>query len=407
MIAVEGRATEVRDRAELLAFLDAYNPKYRWNFTVDQVCEASSTCARNGPSRGSAAKAKRSAAPRRAGDSRLDTPRTGNACSHRISFATATFSPRITTRAAVNRCCWCTVSPVRSSTSTTSCEWFTDRHRVLAPDQRGHGESSNFGHADAYSFDILVEDLAGFLDALDVQRCHLLGHSMGGMVAMRFALRYPERLTSLILMDTAAEPLTIFPQALREQLAKDVRAQRLREPREDDARNADERRTEARRRFPRRRRTLAPHRTEVVADGPRGMGRPRRPHGEAAVAAARIRQTDRCRPRSSSANTTSPSWNRQRAWPKRSRTRASRRFRSPHTVLSTRTRRCGGSVESMRHAPGTAISMPVGRRVIGAPARRSGERLRTDHPAGPCRAIQRSRLRSSDAPVTAGARHRR
>jgi 2-succinyl-6-hydroxy-2,4-cyclohexadiene-1-carboxylate synthase len=52
--------------------------------------------------------------------------------------------------------------------------WFTAQHRVLAPDQRGHGESSNFGHPDAYSFDILVEDLAGFLDALDVQRCHLL-----------------------------------------------------------------------------------------------------------------------------------------------------------------------------------------------------------------------------------------
>jgi len=102
--------------------------------------------------------------------------------------------------------------------------WFSDRYRVLAPDNRGHGESSNLGREDAYDLDILVEDLAGYLDALEVQRCHLLGHSMGGMVAMRFALRYPQRLTSLILMDTAAERLTIFPQALREQLAQDVRA---------------------------------------------------------------------------------------------------------------------------------------------------------------------------------------
>jgi pimeloyl-ACP methyl ester carboxylesterase len=102
--------------------------------------------------------------------------------------------------------------------------WFTDRYRVLAPDQRGHGESSNPGRPDAYSLDILVEDLAGFLDAIEVPRCHLLGHSMGGMVAMRFALRHPERLTSLILMDTAAEPLTIFPQSLRDQLANEVRA---------------------------------------------------------------------------------------------------------------------------------------------------------------------------------------
>jgi len=102
--------------------------------------------------------------------------------------------------------------------------WFSDRYRVLAPDQRGHGESTNVGREDAYSFDLLVDDLAGFLDELDVERCHLLGHSMGGMVAMRFALRHPTRLKSLILMDTAAEPLTVFPPAVREQLAKDVRA---------------------------------------------------------------------------------------------------------------------------------------------------------------------------------------
>jgi pimeloyl-ACP methyl ester carboxylesterase len=103
-------------------------------------------------------------------------------------------------------------------------QWFTDRYRVLAPDNRGHGESSNLGRAGAYSLDILVDDLAGYLDTLDVQQCHLLGHSMGGMVAMRFALRHADRLKSLILMDTAAEPLTIFPKALREQLAEEVRA---------------------------------------------------------------------------------------------------------------------------------------------------------------------------------------
>jgi pimeloyl-ACP methyl ester carboxylesterase len=102
--------------------------------------------------------------------------------------------------------------------------WFATDHRVLAPDQRGHGESSNVGADDAYALETLAEDLAGFLSGVQVKRCHLLGHSMGGMVALRFALRYPERLTSLLLMDTAAEPLTIFPAALREQLAKDVRA---------------------------------------------------------------------------------------------------------------------------------------------------------------------------------------
>ena len=102
--------------------------------------------------------------------------------------------------------------------------WFANAHRVLAPDQRGHGESTNVGTDDAYALETMAEDLAGFLNGVQVKRCHLLGHSMGGMVALRFSLRYPERLKSLILMDTAAEPLTMFPATLREQLAKDVRA---------------------------------------------------------------------------------------------------------------------------------------------------------------------------------------
>jgi nitroimidazol reductase NimA-like FMN-containing flavoprotein (pyridoxamine 5'-phosphate oxidase superfamily) len=37
VVVIEGRAVELRDRAELLAFLDVYNPKYEWNFTPDQV----------------------------------------------------------------------------------------------------------------------------------------------------------------------------------------------------------------------------------------------------------------------------------------------------------------------------------------------------------------------------------
>jgi pimeloyl-ACP methyl ester carboxylesterase len=101
-------------------------------------------------------------------------------------------------------------------------DWFSDTHRVLAPDQRGHGESTNVGAADGYKLDILVADLEGFLTAAGVQRCHLLGHSMGGMVALRFALAHPQRLHSLLLMDTAAEPLTLFPAALRDKIIAEV-----------------------------------------------------------------------------------------------------------------------------------------------------------------------------------------
>ncbi len=80
----------------------------------------------------------------------------------------------------------------------------SDFGRTLVPDLRGHGGSGNLGDATAYTFDHVVADLRGLLDALDVERCDLLGHSMGGMVALRFALAHPERVASLVCMDTAA-----------------------------------------------------------------------------------------------------------------------------------------------------------------------------------------------------------
>jgi 2-succinyl-6-hydroxy-2,4-cyclohexadiene-1-carboxylate synthase len=87
--------------------------------------------------------------------------------------------------------------------------------RVILPDLRGHGDSGRSSPAD-YTLRQLQEDLLGLLDALDVGCCDLLGHSMGGMVALRAVLGAPERFGSLILMDTAPGPL---PWVDREQLA--------------------------------------------------------------------------------------------------------------------------------------------------------------------------------------------
>jgi pimeloyl-ACP methyl ester carboxylesterase len=81
------------------------------------------------------------------------------------------------------------------------------RGRTLALDLRGHGESSNPGDPAGYTLEQLVADLAGFLDAVGAARCDLLGHSMGGMVALRLALAHPERVASLVLMDTSARPI--------------------------------------------------------------------------------------------------------------------------------------------------------------------------------------------------------
>lgn len=70
--------------------------------------------------------------------------------------------------------------------------------RVIVPDQIGFGKSSkpdNF----QYTFQQLAENTKKLLDHLDIQKATILGHSMGGMLATRFALMYPETTEKLVL----------------------------------------------------------------------------------------------------------------------------------------------------------------------------------------------------------------
>ena len=83
--------------------------------------------------------------------------------------------------------------------------------RVITYDHRGHGDSTNVGDVSAYTFDALVADLERVIDSLGPAPVHLLGHSMGGVVAQRYALRHPDNLRSLILMDTAGETMHGIP----------------------------------------------------------------------------------------------------------------------------------------------------------------------------------------------------
>jgi pimeloyl-ACP methyl ester carboxylesterase len=81
-----------------------------------------------------------------------------------------------------------------------------ERHRVITWDQRGFGNSTRrTGH---YGPEVAVGDLVAVLDHLGLDRVQLVGQSMGGWVAMGFALREPERLRSLVLTDTLAGVFT-------------------------------------------------------------------------------------------------------------------------------------------------------------------------------------------------------
>jgi len=101
----------------------------------------------------------------------------------------------------------------------------SDLGRTVAIDQRGHGGSTNSGDPDDYRLDELASDLDAALTALDIPACDLLGHSMGGMVAMRFALAHPDRVLSLVLMDTVARPFRFIPPALLEPAVALTRSQ--------------------------------------------------------------------------------------------------------------------------------------------------------------------------------------
>lgn len=82
-------------------------------------------------------------------------------------------------------------------------ERLSPHYRLLSYDKRGHGLSDS--PAGDYGLDDHVDDLAGLLDHIGVEKLALAGVSIGGLIAQRFALHAPDRLAALVLCDTAAK----------------------------------------------------------------------------------------------------------------------------------------------------------------------------------------------------------
>ena len=89
-----------------------------------------------------------------------------------------------------------------------------DGWHVVAPTQRGHHGSAALADEAAYSLAAYADDLLALADGLGWDRFVLLGHSMGGMVAQVLALKAPERLEGLVLMDTGHGPVALDPELL-------------------------------------------------------------------------------------------------------------------------------------------------------------------------------------------------
>lgn len=76
------------------------------------------------------------------------------------------------------------------------------RFRIITWDARCHGQTETTD--DPFTYWDLADDLRGLLDHLGIERAVIGGMSQGGFIALRFALRYPERVSALILLDTQA-----------------------------------------------------------------------------------------------------------------------------------------------------------------------------------------------------------
>jgi 3-oxoadipate enol-lactonase len=81
-------------------------------------------------------------------------------------------------------------------------EAFAPHYRVITMDNRDAGESDP--EPTTYTVADMAADVVALLDHLRIERATVLGHSMGGYIALQFAVRYPERLEKLILVGTSA-----------------------------------------------------------------------------------------------------------------------------------------------------------------------------------------------------------
>jgi 4,5:9,10-diseco-3-hydroxy-5,9,17-trioxoandrosta-1(10),2-diene-4-oate hydrolase len=86
----------------------------------------------------------------------------------------------------------------------------SDRFHVLAVDQPGFGRSTKPTEFDRQFFTYSADALAELLEQLDIAKAHLVGNSLGGGTAVRFALNHPERAGRLVLMAPGGLGLNVF-----------------------------------------------------------------------------------------------------------------------------------------------------------------------------------------------------
>lgn len=88
---------------------------------------------------------------------------------------------------------------------------FAAHFHVYVPDLRNHGLSP---HSADMNYPLMVDDLKEFIDTHHIQSPIIIGHSMGGKVAMNFAIKYPDSLAQLIVVDIAPKAYPVHHEAI-------------------------------------------------------------------------------------------------------------------------------------------------------------------------------------------------
>ena len=105
--------------------------------------------------------------------------------------------------------------PGSAASMSVFTNYLSQKYQTIAPDLRGYGKSH---HQQNFAMQEHINDLTTLLDKHQIDRCLLLGWSLGGIIAMELALAHPKRFSGMVLVATAAHPLSSHPRPTRQDL---------------------------------------------------------------------------------------------------------------------------------------------------------------------------------------------
>ena len=77
-------------------------------------------------------------------------------------------------------------------------DFFSKHYRVIVPDCRGRGKSDM--NTDSLTYELITSDLVILMDSLDVEKCHIIGWSDGGIVGLMMGIKYPSKVNKIVAM---------------------------------------------------------------------------------------------------------------------------------------------------------------------------------------------------------------